>query len=134
MRSARGWLLLLAAASVRCDVYMHNPRGSNNKLNEVSNNRANANRLFDSQNNGAGGYQVGDDCKPNFPCSNANGQYNKDAPGAGKGQMYFYEGSRLHLECAPPHQPRTFRRRHPHTRLLRTGGRTSTAAATRRRM
>ena len=31
------------------DVYMHNPRGSNNRLNEKSANRANANRLFDSQ-------------------------------------------------------------------------------------
>ena len=41
-----------------CDVYMNNPRGSNNKLNEQNNNRQNANRLFDSQNNAAGGYQV----------------------------------------------------------------------------
>ena len=31
------------------DVYMHNPRGSNNRLNERSANRNNANRLFDSQ-------------------------------------------------------------------------------------
>ena len=38
-------LLSLASA----DVYMQNPRGSNNKLNEVSNNVNNANRLFDSQ-------------------------------------------------------------------------------------
>ena len=33
----------------RGDVYMHNPRGSNNRLNEQNNNRANNNRLFDSQ-------------------------------------------------------------------------------------
>ena len=38
---------LLSVASA--DVYMQNPRGSNNKLNEVSNNVNNANRLFDSQ-------------------------------------------------------------------------------------
>ena len=31
------------------DCYMHNPRGSNNRLNERSANRNNANRLFDSQ-------------------------------------------------------------------------------------
>ena len=43
-------LLPLALA----DLYMHNPRGSNNKLNEVSNNAQNQNRLFDSQNNAAG--------------------------------------------------------------------------------
>eukprot|EP00435_Cladocopium_sp_Y103_P061576 s587_g23.t1 len=41
-----------------------NPRGSNNKLREQSNNVQNANRLFDSQNNAASGYQIGDDCKP----------------------------------------------------------------------
>ena len=68
MRSAL-LLLALIAERVACDLYMHNPRGSNNKLNEVSNNARNQNRLFDSQNNAAGGYQVGDDCKP--VCSNA---------------------------------------------------------------
>ena len=31
------------------DVYLHNPRGSNNRLNERSANRKNANRVFDSQ-------------------------------------------------------------------------------------
>ena len=31
------------------DTYMHNPRGSNNRLNERSANRNNANRLFNSQ-------------------------------------------------------------------------------------
>ena len=34
---------------VQGDIYMHNPRGSNNRLNEASTPRANANRLFDSQ-------------------------------------------------------------------------------------
>lgn len=41
------------------DVYLHNPRGSNNRCDERSNNRNNANRLFDSQNNAAGGYAIG---------------------------------------------------------------------------
>ena len=31
------------------DTYLHMPRGSNNRLNERSANRNNANRLFDSQ-------------------------------------------------------------------------------------
>ena len=84
--------LLLAHLDVAvADLYMHHPRGSNNKLNEVSNQAQNQNRLFDSQNNAAGGYQVGDNCKP--VCSNANGAYDSTAPGAGKGVMYFYEGS-----------------------------------------
>ena len=86
---------------VACDIYMHNPRGSNNKLNEVSNNARNQNRLFDSQNNARGGYQVGDDCKP--VCSNANGQYDKDAEGAGKGQMRYYEDSLLTVEWTNQH-------------------------------
>ena len=34
---------------VKADVYMHNPRGSNNRLNEKSATRANNNRVFDSQ-------------------------------------------------------------------------------------
>ena len=42
------------------DVYMHMPRGSNNRLNEKSTGRANGNRLFDSQNNNNGGYNVAD--------------------------------------------------------------------------
>ena len=31
------------------DVYLHNPRGSNNRLNENTSERKNANRAFDSQ-------------------------------------------------------------------------------------
>ncbi|XP_072175305.1 protein DD3-3-like [Diadema setosum] len=45
---------------VQADVYLHNPRGSNNRLNEQSANRQNANRAFDSQNNNRGGYNVGE--------------------------------------------------------------------------
>jgi len=39
---------------------MHNPRGSNNRLNERSANRNNGDRMFDSQNNNRGGYNKGD--------------------------------------------------------------------------
>jgi len=42
------------------DTYCHQPRCSNNRLNEKSANRNNGNRLFDSQNNNRGGYNVGE--------------------------------------------------------------------------
>jgi hypothetical protein len=50
--------LLSLIAPVYGDVYLHNPRGNNNRCDERNNNRNNANRLFDSQNNAAGGYAV----------------------------------------------------------------------------
>lgn len=57
MKSALLIALLLALAAVAtADVYMHSPRGSNDRCDEKSNDRNNANRLFDSQNNAAGGY------------------------------------------------------------------------------
>lgn len=42
-------VVTMIVANVNADVYMHYPRGSNNRLNENSANRKNANRLFDSQ-------------------------------------------------------------------------------------
>lgn len=53
-------LLSMLLAGVSADVYMHMPRGSNNRLNERSANRNNGNRAFDSQNNNRGGYNKGD--------------------------------------------------------------------------
>lgn len=44
------------STSVHGDVYLHNPRGSNNRNCENDENRNNNNRLFDSQNNNKGGY------------------------------------------------------------------------------
>lgn len=58
--------------SIKCDIYLHNPRGSNNRLDEQNRERANANRLFDSQNNNRGGYNVG--------------------------YLYYYAGSQLQIE------------------------------------
>ena len=40
---------LLMVNLVHGDMYLHNPRGSNNRLNEAKTARTNANRLFDSQ-------------------------------------------------------------------------------------
>ena len=95
---------VLLAPGARADIYMHHPRGSNNKLFEQSNNVNNANRLFDSQNNGNGGYQVCDNC-PDGPChvSNEDRTYDKDMEGAAKGEMYYYEGSHLQVEWTQQH-------------------------------
>ncbi|KNC51382.1 uncharacterized protein AMSG_07563 [Thecamonas trahens ATCC 50062] len=49
---------LLLAVVVSANLYIHNPRGSNNRLDEANRNRNDANRLFDSQNNNKGGYNV----------------------------------------------------------------------------
>jgi len=45
--------------TANADIYMHNPRGSNNRLDEARRDRNNANRVFDSQNNNRGGSNVG---------------------------------------------------------------------------
>lgn len=69
--------LLALVAAVHADMYFHNPRGSNNRLDEARRDRNNANRLFDSQNNDRGGYNVG--------------------------SLYYYEGSILPLEWTNQH-------------------------------
>lgn len=69
---------LLFASVAFADVYMHNPRGSNNRLNEEGQNRDNANRLCDTQNNDKGGYCWGP-------------------------PMYFYAGSELMIEWTNQH-------------------------------
>ncbi|GFO44390.1 protein dd3-3-like [Plakobranchus ocellatus] len=51
---------LLILGGVAADMYLQVPRGSNNRLNEKTATRTNANRMFDSQNNNRGGYNVGD--------------------------------------------------------------------------
>jgi len=51
-------IILFLVLSAHADVYLHNPKGCNNRLNEKSANRNNANRLFNSQNNNRGGYNV----------------------------------------------------------------------------
>lgn len=61
---------------INADVYLHSPRGSNNRLNEKSANRKNANRVFDSQNNNRGGYNVGDETDQ--AAKEESGQYNME--------------------------------------------------------
>lgn len=91
------------------DVYMHNPRGSNDRNCERNANRNNGNRLFDSQNNNAGGYAcprgVGDQ---NF--QNEMGEFTFSIPSeAGttsytqSKRMYYYEKSVLPIEWTNQH-------------------------------
>ena len=47
---------MMLISYVSGDIYLHNPRGNNNRCDRRTNDRRNANRLFDSQNNAAGGY------------------------------------------------------------------------------
>lgn len=73
------FLLFMVLTAVAGDIYLHNPRGSNNRLNEEGRERNNANRLFDSQNNNRGGYNVGPQ------------------------PMYYYAGSKLQIEWTNQH-------------------------------
>ncbi|MGA1306898.1 MAG: hypothetical protein ACO30M_03265, partial [Candidatus Kapaibacteriota bacterium] len=84
------FLLLLSLLNVtNADVYMHNPRGSNNRCDRRTNDRANANRLFDSQNNAAGGYAI--------PCD----RLSDDNINCYK--MKYYEGSELEIRWTLQH-------------------------------
>lgn len=91
------------------DTYMHNPRGSNNRLNEKSANRKNGNRLFDSQNNNRGGYNVGEPSDTTFdpnsvadssatPGSSFPGGLDDDQYG-----MMYLESSLLPIEWTAQH-------------------------------
>lgn len=95
---------------VAADVYMQNPRGSNNRLNEGSAARAYHNRLFDSQNNDRGGYNVGDRSLTAFDPANPvmaddNALFDMTADPEAKVQypMMFFEGSVLPVEWTSQH-------------------------------
>lgn len=51
--------VILILRETVADIYLHNPRGGNNRLDEETREVKNQNRLFDSQNNNRGGYNVG---------------------------------------------------------------------------
>ncbi|CAB4020609.1 Hypothetical predicted protein [Paramuricea clavata] len=64
------------------DTFLHSPRGSNNRLNGANVNRGNNNRMFDSQNNAKGGYNVGDkDQKSNSEETQFNMNYFQSGKG-----------------------------------------------------
>ena len=92
------------------DVYMHTPRGSNDRNCERNANRNNGNRLFDSQNNNAGGYAcpravgnpaMGDD-NGAFWYNSINDKHNAARIAQSK-RMYYYEDSILAVEWTDQH-------------------------------
>jgi hypothetical protein len=92
------------------DLYLHNFRGSNNRLNEQNAERNNGNRLFDSQNNNRGGYNVGDKTTQAATTSNSGNPdttFDETAVQANslaqQYQMVFYEQSILQVEWTQQH-------------------------------
>mmetsp|Transcript_10059 Transcript_10059/g.10870 ORF Transcript_10059/g.10870 Transcript_10059/m.10870 type:complete len:992 (-) Transcript_10059:478-3453(-) len=93
------------------DVYMHNPRGSNDRNCERNVNRDNANRLFNSQNNNNGGYAcqrgVGSGA---FQAEDGTATFNAVDVTTGttntftqNKRMYYYSGSVLPIEWTNQH-------------------------------
>eukprot|EP00656_Telonema_subtile_P058030 TRINITY_DN969_c0_g1_i11.p1 TRINITY_DN969_c0_g1~~TRINITY_DN969_c0_g1_i11.p1 ORF type:complete len:793 (+),score=208.25 TRINITY_DN969_c0_g1_i11:217-2595(+) len=81
-------LALTLVALVHADVYMHSPRGSNDRNCEKNVNRNNGNRLFDSQNNNKGGYACP---RPRV------------GPGTKVDKTYYHPGSKLVVEWTAQH-------------------------------
>ena len=81
------------ALVVSADVYLHNPRGSNNRCDRRTNDRRNANRLFDSQNNAAGGYAA--------PCNRPEGADSPDDISCY--QMNYYEDTVIPIRWTSQH-------------------------------
>ena len=100
-RGTSGALVLLITCRVNADIYMHNPRGSNDRNCERNVNRNNGNRLFDSQNNAKGGYAcpraVGDATIQNEDGIAQVSAFRQDK------KIYYYEGSYLPIEWTNQH-------------------------------
>lgn len=83
------------------------PKGSNNRLNEKSANRNNGNRMFDSQNNNRGGYNVGDmDATDGFDEYGSDQEmydYSESDPGQVQYEEPFIEGSTLRVTHTVQH-------------------------------
>ncbi|GBG26167.1 SH3 domain-containing kinase-binding protein 1 [Hondaea fermentalgiana] len=134
MKTSLAVLLAVLALSqgpveVRGDIYMHNPRGSNNRNCEINNaNTGNANRLFDSENNNAGGYncprampfscyELVDDATALEECQTTNynitdeeakAQLDSDGNVITEGavntdRMYYFSGSKIPIEWTVQH-------------------------------
>ncbi|XP_039249445.2 protein DD3-3-like [Styela clava] len=72
-------LILVMLEVCLADIYMHNPRGSNNRHKGSKRDTDNQARLFDSQNNARGGYNVGEQ------------------------SMYYYNGTTLQIQWSNQH-------------------------------
>jgi len=87
-------IVLLLLPLALSDVYMHNPRGNNDRNCERNVNRNNGNRQFDSQNNAKGGYA----------CPRAVSGTNAAIPPKGLTPNMRYEvGSKLEVEWTAQH-------------------------------
>jgi hypothetical protein len=108
--------LVLLVQHAQADVYLMIPRGSNNRLNEQSAARTNGNRMFDSQNNNRGGYNVGDKTEeafttddPEEPNPDNNFDWEKIDPDANNEnnrkqyQEGYFAGSELAFEWTNQH-------------------------------
>lgn len=114
LRYSAGFLLL-GATLVKGDCYMHNPPGSNCRLNEKSANRNNANRLCDTQNNNRGGYNAADlddtdGASANNPYASFDQMYDPDDDVTNRQyNMMYVEGSMMRMTqtmqhgCNTPH-------------------------------
>jgi len=102
-------IILFLVLTAHADVYLHNPRGCNNRLNEKSANRNNANRLMDSQNNNRGGYNVidlddTDGFDGNDPYADISTMYSPDANLDNvQYNMVYQEGSLLRMTWTAQH-------------------------------
>lgn len=91
------WACVLAVLIGMCsaDVYMHNMRGSNNRLHGAGTNVGNNKRLFDSQNNDKGGYNQGYIISSFLTAFHSSRYFSS--------YMYYYAGSHLTLEWTNQH-------------------------------
>jgi len=106
-------ILAVLVVSVDADLYLMNPRGSNNRLNEQSAQRASNNRLYDSQDNARGGFNVGDR-GANRAANTATAYDHAMSPSSAtfdasqwdqdyQYQMVYYEGSEFTIEWTNQH-------------------------------
>jgi len=109
------WAFSMYITALNADCYLHYLRGSNNRLNEASANRNNANRLFDSQNNNRGGYNCCDlDVEEGFDANDwmadASEMYdfrrlysNDDTPLEKQYEEIYFVGSEISLTWTNQH-------------------------------
>jgi len=86
---------LVVVVVVHADVYLHNPPGSNNRLNgnrRERNKNGENNRLMDDQNNDRGGYNVG------------QGEARNRGLKEGGGTLSYVEGSKLSIQWTNQHE------------------------------
>lgn len=100
--------LLECSQGVQAQLYMQNPKGSNNRLNEATDIVTTANRLFTSNNNLRGGYNVGDRAVTAFNGANPYVPITKmydteDIATTGQYDMQYIEGSRLQVQWMNQH-------------------------------